>query len=273
MNLLVDSLTVLLPFLYFGTVWAYAKVFFRDSVNARQIKTPLLVATAVIHLGYLLLRTMQFNHPPITTVPEIMTVIALSIAAAYIVIEFQTKVKSTGYFILNLAFLFQLSSSLFIQDLLDVNPILRSNLLGFHVVTALLGYTAITVSAVYGFLYLMLYHNIKSSRVGVIYSKLPNLEMLERMSFISIVFGFVLFSIAIVVGLVWLPKAFAEFSYFDPKLIGTIAIWALYGTGLVAKRSLGWQGRKIMILSVVGFVVSLFSLTAVNIFFSSFHNF
>jgi ABC-type uncharacterized transport system permease subunit len=202
-----------------------------------------------------------------------MSIISFSIAAAYTVIEFRTKVKNTGYFILNLAFIFQTISSIFIESHFEVKPILRSNLLGIHVSSALLGYAAMALSAVYGFLYLMLYHHIKSSRFGVIYNKLPNLETLEKMSMVSIVFGFFLLTIAISVGLFWLPRAFEHFSYFDPKLIGTVIIWAMYGAGLAAKKTVGWQGRRIMVISIIAFAVSFFSLTIVNVYFSGFHRF
>jgi ABC-type uncharacterized transport system permease subunit len=273
MKTVIDLITIALPVLYFSTVWAYAKAFFKDSIVAKRTKTPLLLGTLVIHMAYLLMRTILFNHPPITTMFEIMSIVSFSIAAAYAVIEFRTKAKNTGYFILILAFLFQTFSSLFIEDLFEVKPILRSNLLGFHVSSALLGLAAITISAVYAFLYLMLYHHIKSSSFGVIYTKLPNLEMLERMSILSIVIGFILFTIAIAVGLIWLPRAFENFSYFDPKLVGTAFIWAMYGVGLGAKKTIGWRGRKIMILSIIAFAVSFFSLTIVNVYFSGFHKF
>ncbi len=273
MTILIDSITILLPLFYLVTVWTYAEIFFNDSAGAQRIATPFLCTTAALHAIYLLVRTEHLQHPPITSAPEIMTVIAFSIAAAYIIIEFRSKAKGTGFFILGAAVVFQVNSSLFIQDTVEVNPVLRSSLLGIHVSTALLGYSAITISAVYGFLYLMLYHNIKANRFGPFYSKLPNLEMLERMSSTAAALGFALLTIAIVVGLIWLRRAFTEASYADPKLIGTIVVWFLYGIGLFSKRSWGWQGRKNVILSIVGFLVSVFSLTVVNMFFSNFHNF
>jgi ABC-type uncharacterized transport system permease subunit len=146
-------------------------------------------------------------------------------------------------------------------------------LLGFHVSAALLGYTAISLSAVYGFLYLMLYHEIKSSRFGLIYSRLPNLEMLEKMSHKSELFGFWMLSLAITIGVFWLPQAFERFSYWDPKLVGSLVIWTLYAVGLGAKRKLGLQGRKTMIISLVGFGFVFLSMTVVNLFMSSFHGF
>ena len=227
----------------------------------------------LFHLLYLAERTIAFDHPPVTNIFEILTVLAFSVAVAYAFIERRSRAKETGYFILNISFLFQLGSSLFIKDLLEVPEVLRSSLFGLHVSSALLGYSAMTISAVYGFLYLMLYHEIKANKFGVIYQKLPNLETLERMSFIAIAMAFVLLTVAIVMGFIWLPKAFTDFSYGDPKLIGTLLIWGLYGIGIIAKKSGGWKGRKVMILSICGFVFSVFSMTIINMFFSGFHRF
>jgi len=231
------------------------------------------VMTISSHMIYLIARTIEFGHPPITNIYEILSVLSLTTALSYLAIEIITKVKSTGYFVLVISFFFQLLSTALIQEVTNVNPVLKSNLLGFHVVSALLGYSAFAISAVYGFLYIMLYHHIKSNRFGVIYDNLPDLEKLERMATVSVITGFILLTVAIIVGLVWLPKAFEHFSYFDPKLVGTIVIWFMYGIGLFAKRSIGWQGRRIMILSIVGFVVAMLSLTVVNVFLSGFHNF
>lgn len=269
----VELFEIALPVLYFITIWAYGKAFFSGSRRAEQVKTPLLISVVVVHFSYLILRTIAFNHPPITSAFETFSNVAFCITVAYTYIEFKTKVKSTGYFILILPFIFQLISSIFIKDLLEVPEVLRSNLLAFHVTSALLGYAAITVSAAYGFLYLMLHHDIKSTRFGVIYKRLPNLEVLERMSFSGIKFGFLLLTIAIVIGLIWLPRAFENFSYADPKLIGTLSIWLLYGVGLLGKQFIGWQGKKMMWLSLAGFALAVFSMTVINMVLGGFHKF
>ena len=59
----------------------------------------------------------------------------------------------------------------------------------------------------------------------------------------------------------------------DPKLLGSVAIWCIYAAGLAAKKVAGWQGRRIMVLSVAGFAIALFSMSVVNIFFTGFHKF
>lgn len=273
MEIFLDILNITLPAFYFITVWAYGKAFFGDVPWAKILKSRLLASTVSLHFIYIVVRTIQFNHPPVTTVFEILSVLAFSVAAAYVFIEVRSKSPETGYFILNIAFFFQFISSVFIRDLTEVPEILRSNFFGLHVGSALLGYAAITLSAVYGFLYLMLYHEIKASKFGVIYAKLPNLETLERMSYTAFKMAFLFLGIAIIVGFLWLPRTFLDYSYSDPKLVGTMLLWFLYGAGILAKRMGEWKGRKVMILSVCGFGITIFSMTIVNIFFSGFHNF
>jgi ABC-type uncharacterized transport system permease subunit len=254
-------------------VWTYGKAFFADKLWAKQAKTPILIGTIALHILYLAVRTAIFQHPPVTTIFEIFTVLACSIAVTYFVIELRSQHKETGYFILNIAFFFQLASSIFIKDTPVVPEILRSPLFGVHVSSALIGYAAITIAGAYSLMYLMLYHEMKAVRFGAVYKKLPTLETLERMTFTTVKLAFLLLSIAILFGFIWLHRAIANPNYFDPKLVGTILVWAMYGFLVIAKTRYGWKGRKVMILSIIGFLISIFSMTIINIFFSRFHKF
>jgi len=269
----VLALSVLLPLLYAALTAAYGLSFFGDYPRLARFTRPSLVGVVAFHLVYLGLRTAAFDHPPITSVFEIMSVLSASIAVGYMYIELRTKAGTTGFFILLLAFAFQTASTLFIRNRVDFPAYLHSIVLGFHVSAALLGYTAISLSAAYGFLYLMLYREIKSSRIGQIYTRLPNLETLETMSHRAEVFGFVALGVAIVIGVLWLPRVFDRFSYWDPKLVTTVVIWSLYALALGAKRSLGWQGRRTMIITLVAFCFVFLSMTVINLYLSSFHSF
>ena len=270
---MIGLFNYILPLFYFSLVWTYGKAFFADKPWAKHAKTPILICTILVHLLALAMRTIVFRHPPVTTIFEIFTVLACSISITYFIIELRSQRKETGYFILNIAFFFQLASSLFIKSTLAVPEILRSPLFGIHVSSALLGYAAITIAGSYSFMYLMLYHEMKAIQFGVIYKKLPTLETLERMTFTAVILAFLLLSTAILFGFIWLSRAIVNPNYFDPKLIGTILVWAMYGFLVVARTFYGWKGRKVMILSIAGFLISLFSMTIINIFFSRFHKF
>lgn len=273
MHFVTRTLEIVLPVLYFVTVWVYGKAFFSADLPSTRARRSFLFATICTHLGYVVLRTLFLGHFPITSFYEILSVVALTVSLVYFAIELRTGSRETGYFILMLPLFFQVIASIFIKDYLQVPPELRGSLLGFHVSSALFGYAAITISAVYGLLYLMLYHDLKSNQFGVIYKRLPNLETLEKMSITATLIGTALLTVAITLGLIWLPLAIESFSYADPKLFSTVAVWVVYVFGLVARQAAGWKGRKMMIVTLSGFVLAVLSIAVTTILPFGFHKF
>lgn len=270
---IIDFSNILLPFLYIITFVFYSYDFMKGGKRFANSKRLFLFLSIFFHLFYLLLRTIYFDHPPITNVFEIYTVLAFAISFSYFILELVTDIRGTGPFIIIISILFQTISSFYIQDLFQVKEVLRSHLLGIHVFTALLGYSAITISAVYGILYLILYKDIKRNRFGLIFDRMPSLDVLEKLSFYSAIIGFILLTWTIIIGIIWLPKAFPKFSYADPKLIGTFTVWILYGIGLSSKIFGKWQGKKVIILSILGFVIAIISTIITNFLAKSFHSF
>jgi len=273
MTPVIHFLNVLLPILYLGTFAVYFYDFMRGEKKFVNVKRLFIFLTLITHLIYLLIRTSEFDHPPITNVFEIFTVLAFSITFSYFLLELITDIRGTGPFIIIISFVFQLISSLFIADQIVVKEVLKNNLLGIHVVNALLGYSGFTISAVYGFLYLTLYKDLKHNRFGLIFNRLPNLEVLEKLSFYSAVIGFILLTVAIIIGVIWLPSAFPKFSFLDPKLIGTGIVWMLYGAGIFTKFFSKWRGKKLILLSITGFLIAIFSTILTNFLARSFHSF
>lgn len=269
----IKILNIILPILYGSTFLVYLYDFMKGKKNIENSKRIFLFITLLIHTFYLLARTIEFNHPPITNVFEIFTILAFAISCSYFILELLTDIRGTGMFIIILSLIFQIVSSIFIQDLTEVREVLRNRLLGLHVISALLGYSGIAISAVYGFLFWILYKEIKLNKFGLIFERLPSLEKLEQLSFYAAIIGFVLFSVAIIIGIIWLPAAFPNFNLFDPKLVVTSAIWLLYGVGITSKIIGKWQGKKVILFSIVGFSLAIFSILLTNFFAKSFHSF
>lgn len=269
----IHTLNILIPIFYFITFIVYLYDFQREDKSLSNSKRLFLFITLCTHLLYIILRTIEFDHPPITNVFEIFTLLAFSVSFAYFVLELVTDIRGTGMFIIIISIAFQTVSSIFIKDLSFVREELRNNLLGTHVFSALLGYAGITISAVYGFLFLMLYNQLKQNKFGLLFDRLPNLEILEKLCFYSAVIGFILLTIAIIIGVIWLPQSNLNFSYTDPKLLGTLLIWIIYGLGILRKIYGNLRGRKLVIVSIVGFILTISSTILSNFLAKSFHSF
>lgn len=273
MNTTIDTINILLPFFYICTFGIYSFDFWKGEKRFTNSKRVFLFITLLLHIVYLLTRTIAFNHPPITNVFEIFTVLAFAVTFSYFILELITDIRGTGPFIIVISIVFQVISSILIKDNPNVKDVLRSNLLGIHVFSALLGYSGITISAVYGFLYLTLYKDIKLNKFGLIFNRLPNLEVLEKLSYYAAVLGFILLTFAISIGIIWLPKAFPNFHYLDPKLVGTFLVWVIYGIGIMTKALGKWRGKKVVSLCIIGFVIAIISTIMTNFLSLSFHSF
>ncbi len=273
MSQTITTLNVLLPLLYLTSFTVYLYDFFKEQKAVGNVNRIILFITIIVHVSYLLALTVEYDHPPITTKFEIFSIIACSIAFSYFILELLTDIRGTGAFIILFSVVFQVISSIFIGPNYKVPEVLRNRLLGLHVISALLGYSGIIISAVYGVLFWLLYRNLKENKFGLIFNRLPSLEILEKLSYYAAVIGFILLTLAIVIGIIWLPKAFPDFSYFDPKLTGTLFVWLVYGVGITSKWIANLYGKKFIIFSLIGFIVAIASLIVTNSLARTFHSF
>lgn len=272
MRVAINLLNTLLPMLYAIATVNYSIDFFREDPFAKRIARPLLGVVLTLHLLFIALRTAQYEHLPMASIFEVMTLVAFALAAVYCYLESSARTHKTGMFVVAFAFVFQTISSAFVSNDTTFPEILRSPLFAIHTGSAVLGYTAFAVSAIYGVLFLLLYHDLKASRFGIVYQRLPSLEVLARMSLRAATVGVVFLTVTIVIGVVWASQQFEGF-YGDPKFILTVVVWLVYAAGVALHHWLGWSGRKTIYFSLVGFALIVFSVVAAKLWLPSFHGF
>ncbi len=269
---LTQLFLVATPVLYFLAVGVHILVFASDVPWARRLVRPLLVSAVVVNGAYLVAFTAVFEHIPLVTPPQVVGAVGFALAAVYLWIESRTHTTASGPFVLTLVLVCQVLNTA--QPRLDhyVPDLLRSKLFSVHVSAAVLGYSAFALAAVYGLLYLLLYHRMRDKSFGLVFRRLPPLETLDRMNYYATSVGFALLSVAVAVGGVWSVVAFDSVR-FDVKIVTALVTWALYGLAIFGRRFHGWRGTRLAYSSLVGFAVVLFSMFAVNYFLTSFHLF
>jgi ABC-type uncharacterized transport system permease subunit len=272
MQALLDLLRIILPVAYALVLMNYIGLFLRDDPLARRLATRGLMVAVSLHGLSLVARAIALHRHPIANPLESLTVIAFALAVVHLTVEAAHKAQGAGAFVISLVFLFQLISSAFMRSAEVVNPILRSPWFGLHTGSAILGYSAFAVSALYGILFLLLYRELKASRFGRLYERLPSLDLLARMTIRAAGVGLIFLSMAIVVGIVWSSRLVID-AWRDPKFIVTVLLWFVYALCVGAHYILGWSGRRVVYFSLIGFSIMLFSMAAVNILFPSFHSF
>ena len=272
MDAFLDAANLLLPLGYLAAAIAYGLVFFNDGALARKLATPILATTAVLHLVDLVAVTVRFRQFPAVTVSQALSVVALAVALVYLFVEWHGRERSTGFWLVSLVFVFQLLASLLRNPEVPDREIFHSALFASHVSLALLGYAAFVIAACYGFLFLELYRELKAGRFSTFFGKLPPLEVLERMMGGALLVGFTTLTGAVATGVLWAERNFSGEWLGDPKILFTFAVWALYGVALLLRRLRRWHGLQTALVSLAGLGAILFSLLAINLFFSDFHS-
>ena len=277
MQTFLDIATILLPLAYLLVAIDYGFLFFASQPFAERTATPALRGTVLLHFAYLVGEVVQWKQLPAATVPQALSVVAFAVAVVYVFVEWHGRARTTGFWLVSLVFFFQLLSAILGSFLTHSTPpdreVFHRPLFALHVSLALLGYAAFVVSAAYAFLFLQLYRDLKAGRFSTFYGKLPPLEVLEKMMIGAIWVGFVTLTGAVATGAFWAERLYHNAWMHDPKILFTLAIWALYGAALLMRRLRRWQGRQTALASLTGFGVILFSLMAVNFFLTGFHGF
>jgi len=269
----LDAATILLPLAYLLVAVDYGFLFFAAHPVAVRTATPALRGTVAFHLAYLVGLSVRFGQFPAATVSQALSVVAFAVAVVYAFVEWQGRERSTGFWMVSLVFFFQLLGSVLTRPNPPFREIFHDPFFATHVSLALLGYAAFVVAAVYAFLFLQLYRELKAGRFSTFYGKLPPLEVLERMMIGALSVGFVTLTGAVVTGAFWAESLYHDAWLRDPKILVTLATWVLYAAALLLRRLRRWQGRQTALASLAGLCAILFSLVAVNLFFTDFHGF
>ena len=272
---LIDLLIVLLPLMYGLAAVNYLIWFVRRDPFAAKFSTPWMLGTVGMHALFLLLRSLHFARHPIGNMAESLSVVAFTLAAVYLYVEQVQRTRTTGTFILPLVLCLQLASSALLPhaEVVPVeHPLLRSSLFGFHAILAVMGHSSFALGFVYGVMHVMLYRALKSGEFGLVFERLPSLDVLSAMVFRSTFIGWLALSGTILVGVLMSVEHFPNF-YQDPKFLTTILVWVVYGATVVAYVGLKWQGTRSVYGSLAGFVVAMVAWAGSSFIWNSFHSF
>jgi ABC-type uncharacterized transport system permease subunit len=128
-----------------------------------------------------------------------------------------------------------------------------------HRVTAYGGAVAFAIAAAAGAMYILASKRLRDkSPVG---PQFGSLEGLEHLTLTSVTLGFALLTVGMITGVV---QMFGEGKHTPPfKIVLALSVWLVYGVVLHAPYNPRFRGRKVAVLSMVGFVLMLGTIIAV----------
>jgi cytochrome c-type biogenesis protein CcsB len=143
-------------------------------------------------------------------------------------------------------------------ELQPLEPPYRSNWLYVHVLFAWFAFGSFVLAFAAGLMYLLK----ERGRKGVL-SRLPELKILDELSFRLILFGFFSHSVMIGSGAIWAHGLWGRYWGWDPVETWSLISWLTYGLNLHLRVTLGWRGRRaawLAIGSLFGVVFTFFGI-------------
>jgi ABC-type transport system involved in cytochrome c biogenesis permease subunit len=260
---------------------AYAIHFAQRQPSVGRLATTLLVAAALAHTFVIGMQTMEVRHVPFANPSRAISTFVWLLALSYIYLELSSDERSMGVFILPIAVALQVIPTID-PGVERADPLLDSPWFWVHTSSLLFAYASFALAGVLGLTYVVQFRAIKQKRLGFFYTRLPSLQILDLMNSRAVAVGWIFMTLGLVVGFIWATQARAAapydlrlqaFSFGDPKIFVAVLAWGVYSFSVVARRAMGWHGRRAAWLSATGFVIVLLNFLPINYFVTTSHSF
>lgn len=236
---------------------AYAVFFFSQRKDVRRIARAILFAAGILHTLYLVTRYFVAGHTPLTSNHDVVSFFAWSVAWGFLAFRWRYQVKNFGSFVSLLITVLLAVAAASSSQTRELPPEMRIFWLPVHASIVIMAYGFLAMAFCGGIMYLLQERELKGRRFGMFFSRLPSLDSLDNLIQHCLSIGFPLMTIGMITGSLWAKQAFGAFWSWDPKETWSLVTWFLYAGILHQRFTVGWRGRRVAILVIVGFAVSL----------------
>ncbi len=232
----------------------------------------IVLASLLVHFALLLFWFLKNPVFPITTLAQTIESVSFLMITTSFIIEWRSKTRFLLLFSLPIVLLFCLLAVLLSRPHEAAVPLQRSTWLWIHTGLILSGFTSLILSVSAAVMYLLQSAQLKSKHPGRMLMKLPPLNTLDRLHFVSLSAGVVLFSLGIASGFIWASemRGLGEILK-DPKVSLSFLTCVMYWTVLCFRLSALRRGQKIALGTVFIFIFLFITLMSSIYAPSGFH--
>jgi cytochrome c-type biogenesis protein CcsB len=240
-----------------------------------------------VHLAEIVTRGMAAHRLPWGNMYEFMSAICFAAVTAYLVILTRQKVRFLGPFVMVAAIIGLGVATIWLyNDPGPLRPALNSYWIAIHVTAAITATGTFSIAAVTTVLYLLAARREAAVGAGTpdgaaasatagegLLARLPSAERLDRLANRITMFGFPIWTFAIMAGAIWADQAWGRYWGWDPKETWSFITWVGYAGYLHARATAGWRGRKAAVISLLAFGCLLFNFFGINFLVSGMHSY
>ncbi|MFL6128811.1 MAG: c-type cytochrome biogenesis protein CcsB [Mycobacteriales bacterium] len=256
------------------------------STRAERFGRIAVAATAVglgLQLASLTTRGLATDRVPWGNMYEFSSVVGAAGVTAFLAVLVRLpQVRYLGMFLLMpVVVLLFLAGTVLYSDAAPLVPALRSYWIVIHVTSIAIGTGIFLVSFVGTVLYLVRRKWDLAMAAGrtpkrfplTLGRRLPPAEVLDKMAYRSVAFGFPIYTFGIISGAIWAEAAWGRYWGWDPKETWAFITWVVYAAYLHARATAGWRGTAAARVNLVAFATMIFNFFVVNMVISGLHSY
>ena len=181
-----------------------------------------------------------------------LSLVGACIAALCLLVNLARPVATLGVIV------FPLAAALLLVDVFlapATQPLPIEWQIKLHVVFAMISYSVLSVAALLAILLSIQEHALRRHDFGGFVAALPPLTLTEGLMFQLIGAGFVLLTLTLLSGILFVANLFDQ--HLIHKTVLSIAAWAVFGALLLGRWRYGWRGRRAVRLTLSGMALLL----------------
>ncbi|MDT8320761.1 MAG: cytochrome c biogenesis protein CcsA [Xanthomonadales bacterium] len=250
-----DAPLILAAALYVAALVLLYNSIQKESPGWRTLSLAFAVAGALFHSG------VQINHwfgegMQDVSLPHLLSLCALVIMLLLIVSAFTRRtLYDAGLVALPIA-----AAVVLLEWVVPPQPIpLDSTTPGItlHLISSVLSFGLLSIAGVYALFAYLADYFLRHHHINPLVRTLPALEVLEDLLFKLIAAGFLLLTVSLASGVVFINDIFAQ--HLVHKTVLSILAWLVFGLLLWGRWRYGWRGRLAVRLTLAGIALLVLS--------------
>lgn len=254
---MILAIVVSLFVLYIASAWAMLRSVSRPPLE--PIAWILSLAAIVAHSDALVY-TIRTHGPFSIGLPEAISLLAWTLAVLACLISIERQNRVLGALLLASA---ALGAAVTGTGHTYAEATAPGWELTAHILLSMGAAALLFAAAVTALLLVFLDRRLRTRRIADLPSVLPPLDALEKVMFRLIGAGFVLLTLSLFTGFVFVTNLFAQ--HLFQKTVLSLIAWIIFGVLLMGRVRFGWRGR-----SAVGWTLSGFGMLALAYFGAKF---
>ncbi len=250
--------------LYLIAGFLYLLPFIFNQPKLAVFATRITWVSWIFHAGWLAYHFVQSGYPFLTTSTVSYLFTGWIIVLAFLVLNQKYRFQLIGALILPIVALFYLLSLFSSENYRSGSAWMHSPWASVHLIFSFLALAIFTLTFILGMIFIVEEFQLKYKVLPKFFLRLPSLEILEQIHAKALTVGFALLSGGILTGAIWAKSVTGFYFFEDARQLWAIIAWLIYALFLQARFAAGWRGRRGVLLSLIGFVVILFTFLGVQ---------